>query len=77
MYVTCNLLLITVYIMHTDTKVYKRTDRAENPLFAYVNPVVLQKPTFKSFIALLDNYESSTGNIMYTVNDFHSTCTSL
>jgi hypothetical protein len=43
------------------TRPHQRRDRANEPLFSYVNPTILEKPTFKSFIALLDNYESSTG----------------
>jgi poly(U)-specific endoribonuclease len=36
-------------------------DKAEDPLFVRVESKALQKPTFKAFIALLDNYESETG----------------
>lgn len=43
------------------TKSYWREDKAKDPLFTYVNPSVFQKPTFKRFISLLDNYETSTG----------------
>jgi poly(U)-specific endoribonuclease len=43
------------------TKGYWREDKAKDPLFSYMNEKILQKPTFKSFIALLDNYETSTG----------------
>ena len=43
------------------TKPYWRTDKAEDPLFTYVRDDVLRRPTYRSFIALLDNYETSTG----------------
>jgi len=36
-------------------------DKAEDPLFAMVDPSVFQRPTYKAFMALLDNYESATG----------------
>lgn len=36
-------------------------DWAEHPLFAWVNEESLCRPTYKTFIALLDNYESETG----------------
>ena len=45
----------------TGTKSYWRDDKAREPLFSWVTNDVLQRPTFKSFIALLDNYETSTG----------------
>lgn len=40
---------------------YDGPDNAEDPLFASVKAESLEKPTFKKFIALLDNYETSTG----------------
>lgn len=43
------------------TKSYQRQDRARNPLFSWVREEVFQKETYKAFIALLDNYERSTG----------------
>ncbi|XP_077991670.1 uridylate-specific endoribonuclease B-like [Glandiceps talaboti] len=45
------------------TKVYLegRRDRADDPLFSYVRDSVFKKETFKTFIALLDNYEQETG----------------
>ncbi len=43
------------------TKSYWRGDKAREPLFTYVKEEVLRRPTFSSFIALLDNYETSTG----------------
>ena len=36
-------------------------DQAVRPLFKYVDETVFQKPTFQSFIALLDNYTASLG----------------
>ncbi|XP_071836270.1 poly(U)-specific endoribonuclease-B-like isoform X1 [Apostichopus japonicus] len=45
-----------------ETKVYKREDKAKDPLFLNVNEDKLKKlPTFKAFIALLDNYATETG----------------
>eukprot|EP00794_Sanderia_malayensis_P004603 gene4603-5208_t len=40
---------------------YDGPDRAEDPLFEFVDANVLKKDTFKAFIALLDNYENETG----------------
>ncbi|PVD32643.1 hypothetical protein C0Q70_08087 [Pomacea canaliculata] len=34
-----------------------REDRASSPLFTYVDPAVLTRPTFKAFVALQDNYD--------------------
>ena len=36
-------------------------DQAERPLFKYVDEAVFQKPTYKSFVALLDNYTATLG----------------
>lgn len=36
-------------------------DNAVDPLFAYVDPSVFQRPTYKAFVALLDNYVRATG----------------
>ncbi len=47
--------------MAAGTKSYWRDDKAKDPLFTYVKDEVLRRPTFKTFIALLDNYETSTG----------------
>ena len=46
----------------TGTWASDRRDKADDPLFSYVDPACLARPTFKLFIALLDNYETSTGN---------------
>ena len=43
------------------TKVYKTEDKAADPLFTRVDANALEKPTFKTFIALLDNYVKETG----------------
>lgn len=44
------------------TRVSQRQDRADRPLFAMVNEAKIMKmPTYKRFIALLDNYSSETG----------------
>jgi poly(U)-specific endoribonuclease len=34
---------------------------APDPLFVFVDEKVLEKPTFKAFIAILDNYIAQTG----------------
>lgn len=36
-------------------------DMAKDPLFSFVKKEALERPTYKSFIALLDNYETATG----------------
>ncbi len=36
-------------------------DRARDPLFVFVSEEALRRPTYKAFISLLDNYETSTG----------------
>jgi len=38
-----------------------RADAADDPLFTYVNGGVLERPTFKAFRRLLDNYSALTG----------------
>jgi poly(U)-specific endoribonuclease len=43
------------------TKTYHHRDKAEDPLFSWVDEEVLQWPTYKTFIKLLDNYETGTG----------------
>jgi len=42
-------------------KPYNKGDAAPDPLFAWIKPEVLKRPTFSKFVALLDNYERSTG----------------
>lgn len=36
-------------------------DAADEPLFTYVKPAVFRKPTFTTFVALLNNYSAFTG----------------
>lgn len=38
-----------------------RGDVASEPLFSYVNEEALNKPTFKAFVKLLDNYSAELG----------------
>jgi len=42
---------------------YSKTgdDKAKDPLFSWVSKSAFERPTYKAFIALLDNYESQTG----------------
>lgn len=42
-------------------KPYWKEDAAEDPLFTRVGRDALQRPTYRAFVALLDNYESKTG----------------
>ena len=42
-------------------KPYWKEDKADDPLFTYVDNNALSRPTYKAFIALLDNYISETG----------------
>ncbi|KAJ3108057.1 hypothetical protein HDU97_002292 [Phlyctochytrium planicorne] len=42
-------------------KAFQEGDAAKNPLFKYVDQNAINKPTFKAFIALLDNYEKKSG----------------
>ncbi|RYH29737.1 hypothetical protein EON65_07565 [archaeon] len=42
-------------------RVYDEGDMAADPLFAFVDPKALQKPTYAAFVALLDNYIASLG----------------
>ena len=43
-------------------KPYWKDDKAEDPLFSYVDPKILrQRPTYQTFVALLDNYSPYTG----------------
>lgn len=42
-------------------KPYQKGDVATKPLFAFVDEGLLEKPTYASFIALLDNYEAILG----------------
>lgn len=42
-------------------KVYQEGDFADDPLFRFVDEKVFHKPTYKAFVALLDNYFADTG----------------
>eukprot|EP00529_Nitzschia_sp_RCC80_P023058 CAMPEP_0113489350 /NCGR_PEP_ID=MMETSP0014_2-20120614/26483_1 /TAXON_ID=2857 /ORGANISM="Nitzschia sp." /LENGTH=476 /DNA_ID=CAMNT_0000383083 /DNA_START=104 /DNA_END=1534 /DNA_ORIENTATION=+ /assembly_acc=CAM_ASM_000159 len=43
-------------------KPFWKEDKAEDPLFSYVDErQAMNRPTYKSFVALLDNYEPNTG----------------
>uniref|UniRef100_A0A0K6SAD4 EndoU domain-containing protein n=2 Tax=Chromera velia CCMP2878 TaxID=1169474 RepID=A0A0K6SAD4_9ALVE len=42
-------------------KPYWKGDHADEPLFTRVDRQALQRPTYRTFIALLDNYKSHTG----------------
>lgn len=40
---------------------FHRGDVARDPLFAFVDPCVFDRPTFQLLFELLDNYERDTG----------------
>jgi len=40
---------------------YWKSDNADDPLFTHVDKEVFQRPTYRTFVALLDNYTSQTG----------------
>jgi len=42
-------------------RVYDKGDFADDPLFTFVDERVFSKPTFRAFVALLDNYVAETG----------------
>lgn len=42
-------------------KAYWKEDKAEDPLFTFVDNSAFRRPTYKAFIALLDNYTAETG----------------
>jgi len=42
-------------------KPYQKEDKASHPLFTYVDNRIFRRPTYRSFIALLDNYVAQTG----------------
>lgn len=42
-------------------KPYWKEDKADDPLFTHVDHSALSRPTYKAFIALLDNYKAETG----------------
>lgn len=47
---------------------YNNIDAASYPLFYHVNKAVLEKPTYKAFLALLNNYIRNTGTKEYISN---------
>ena len=46
-------------------KAYAEGDIASEPLFSFVREETFKRPTFKSFISLLDNYVSDLGKLFY------------
>jgi poly(U)-specific endoribonuclease len=42
-------------------KPYWKEDSAPDPLFSYVDKNALKRPTYRAFMALLDNYKAETG----------------
>jgi hypothetical protein len=50
------------------TKFHSEQDRAHEPLFAHVDNAVLSRPTYATFVALLDNYEAETGKAERTTS---------
>jgi len=48
---------------------YNGPDMADDPLFTWVKPEVFERPTYKAFIKLLDNYESETGTAETVTNE--------
>jgi len=42
-------------------KPYWKDDKADDPLFTHVGNDALNRPTYRTFMALLDNYKSETG----------------
>uniref|UniRef100_A0A6U2B9D2 EndoU domain-containing protein n=1 Tax=Pseudictyota dubia TaxID=2749911 RepID=A0A6U2B9D2_9STRA len=49
-------------------KPYQRYDSAPDPLFTSVDRAALRRPTYKAFIALLDNYEAEVGTAEVVTN---------
>lgn len=50
-------------------KIYDTSDVARDPLFTFVDLSNFEKPTFKTFINLLDNYVASTGVAEVVTNE--------
>jgi len=46
-------------------KPYQKHDAARDPLFTSIDSSVFRRPTYKTFLALLDNYEAETGIAEY------------
>ncbi len=42
-------------------KPYWKDDNADDPLFTFVDKSALRRPTYRAFIALLDNYTAEVG----------------
>lgn len=53
----------TDYVLNVQEgkKPFWNEDKADDPLFTSVNSEALKRPTYKLFLALLDNYKSETG----------------
>jgi poly(U)-specific endoribonuclease len=49
-------------------KPYLKKDLASDPLFTSVDKSVWQRPTYKTFMALLDNYKADTGQAEVVTN---------
>lgn len=49
--------------------VFQDGDAASNPLFSSVDAHVFEKPTYKAFVALLDNYVAETGRAEIVTKD--------
>jgi len=49
-------------------KPYWKGDQAQEPLFDRVDPAALRRPTYRTFVALLDNYKSHTGQAEYVTH---------
>eukprot|EP00903_Cladosiphon_okamuranus_P006431 g6292.t1 len=48
--------------LQSGKKPYHEGDRASEPLFTYVKPFVFEKPTYATFLKLLDNYTAAIGS---------------
>lgn len=49
-------------------KPYWKEDKAEDPLFTSVDRRALRRPTYRTFVALLDNYKAETGEAERVTN---------
>lgn len=49
-------------------KPYWKEDEAEDPLFTYVDRASLRRPTYKTFMDLLNNYKAQTGQAEHVSN---------
>jgi poly(U)-specific endoribonuclease len=52
-------------------KPYWKEDEAPDPLFSYVDKSALKRPTYRVFMALLDNYKAETGQAESVTNQEH------